>query len=141
MKRALLFLLPLGFLLAGCLKDDLDPDRLTSNPLDPGYDGPALIELVSDTTRVIYANGLPVDTLVEQTVVVRTDLLPAGTDHDLYVTLLNTGEVFDYSSELPVPTERPYHHVVAGVSYCFEYRLKVQFSLTRAFTYCTTATP
>ena len=141
MKR-LLWSIPLLVLgLSSCLKDDLDPAKLTSNPLDPDYDGPALIELVSDTTRVIFNNGLPVDTVVEQTIHINDDLLPPGTDYALYVTLVNTGEVFDYSSAVPVPQERPYHHVVAGTSYCFDYRLKVQFSLTKSYAFCTIANP
>lgn len=141
MKRALLFLLPLVLCFAGCLKDDLDPAALTSNPLDPDYDGPALVELVSDTTRIVYSGGMPVDTVVEQTVHVRTDLLAPGTDWKLYVTQVNTGEVFDYGSELPPPDDHSYHHVVAGTSYCFDYQLKVQFSLTKAWRYCTVAEP
>lgn len=141
MRRAILLMLPLALCLAGCLKDDLDLADRTSNPLDPDYDGPALIELVSDTARIVYAGGMPTDTVVEQHVHVRTDLLPPGTDYALYVTLENTGEIFDYSGTGIVPTERPYHHVVPGVSYCYDYQLKVQFSLTRAYTYCTTANP
>lgn len=141
MKRALLFLLPLALGLSGCLKDDLDPAALTSNPLDPDYNGPALIELVSDTTRIVYAGTMPLDTVVEQTVHVRTDLLAPGTDWDLYVTKVNTGEVFDYSSELPPPQDRAYHHVVPGVAYCYDYQLVVQFSRTKAWRYCTTANP
>ncbi|HMN05647.1 MAG TPA: hypothetical protein PKD45_07965 [Flavobacteriales bacterium] len=141
MKRALLFMLPMVLGLSACLKDDLDPAALTTNPLDPDYTGPALIELVSDTTRIVYQGGMPTDTVVEQTVQVRTDLLPPGTDWKLYVTLVNTGEVFDYGSELPTPEERPYHHVVPGTSYCFDYQLKVQFSLTKAWRYCTVAEP
>jgi hypothetical protein len=84
---------------------------------------------------------MPTDTVVEQQVHIRTDLLPPGTDYALYVTLVNTGQVFDYSSTGYVPADRPYHHVVPGVSYCYDYQLKVQFSLTRAYTYCTTANP
>lgn len=141
MRRALLLMLPMVLGLSACLKDDLDPTALTTNPLDPDYTGPALIELVSDTTRIVYTGGAPVDTVVEQVVQVRTDLLPPGTDWKLYATLVNTGEVFDYSSETPIPEDRPYHHVVPGTSYCFDYQLKVQFSLTKAWRYCTVAEP
>lgn len=141
MRRAFLLILLMALSLAGCLKDDLDPAKLTSNPLDPDYDGPALIELTSDTTRIVYSGGTPVDTVVEQQVHVRADLLPPGTDYTLYVTLVNTGEVFDYSGSGIVPAERPYHHVVPGVSYCYDYQLKVQFSLTKAWRYCTVAEP
>lgn len=141
MKRALLLLLPLALAFAGCLKDDLDPADLTYNPLDPDYTGPALIELTSDTTRIVFSGNTPIDTVVEQVVNIRADLLPPGTDYDLYVTLLNTGEVFDYSSLTPISEDRPYHHVIPGTSYCFQYQLKVQYSLTKAYVYCTTATP
>lgn len=139
--RAFGLLLLAALTLSACLKDDLDPGALTINPLDRDYTGPALIELVSDTTRIVYTGGMPTDTVVEQVVHVRTDLLPPGTDWKLYVTLVNTGQVFDYSSETPQPQERPYHHVVAGTSYCFDYQLKVQFSLTKAWRYCTVANP
>lgn len=141
MKRLVPLLSLLMLLSSACLKDDLDLAALTTNPLDPDYTGPALVELVSDTTRIVYQGGMPVDTVVEQTVQVRTDLLPPGTDWKLYVTLVNTGEVFDYSSETPVPAERPYHHVLPGTSYCYDYQLKVQFSLTKAWRYCTVAEP
>ena len=140
MKRALLLILPLALSLAGCLKNDVDPAKLTTNPLDPDYDGPALIELVSDTTRIVYAGGMPTDTVVEQVVHVRTDLLPSGTDYALYVTKVNTGYVYDYSD--PGTTqERAYHHVVPGVPYCYDYQLKVLFTLTKPYHYCTTANP
>lgn len=141
MRSALFLIFPLALVLSGCLKDDLDPAALTSNPLDPDYTGPALIELVSDTTRIVYSGGLPVDTVVEQTIHVREDLLPANTNWKLYVTLVNTGEVFDYGSEVPPSQDRPYHHVVSGMSYCYDYQLKVQFSLTKAWRYCTVAEP
>ncbi len=139
MKRALLFLLPVLLGLAGCMKEDIDPAKLTTNPLDPDYNGPALIELVSDTTRIVYSGGMPVDTVVEQTVHVRTDLLAPGTSWKLYVNQVNTGVVFDYSSEIPVSQDRAYHHVVPGVSYCYDYQLVVQFSRTKAWRYCTVA--
>ena len=141
MRGAWLLSLALVLALAGCLKDDLDPAGLTSNPLDPDYDGPAVIQLVSDTTRLISFGGMPTDTVVEQTVLVRADLLPPGTVYKLFVTLVNTGQVFDYSSEIPPSTDRAYHHVMAGVSYCYDYQLVVQFSKTKAYRYCTTANP
>ena len=141
MNRAFLFILPLALSLVGCLKDDLDPAKLTSNPLDQDYDGPALIELVSGTTRIVYDGLTPVDTVVEQTIQVRADLLAPGTDYKLYVTLVNTGEVFDYSSEIPPAQDRAYHHVVPGVAYCYDYQLVVQFSRTKAYRFCTTANP
>jgi hypothetical protein len=49
MKRLAPLLSLLMLLSSACLKDDLDPAALTTNPLDPDYSGPALIELVSDT--------------------------------------------------------------------------------------------
>jgi len=141
MKRTLYFIVPLVLVLSSCLKDDLNPATLTSNPLDPDYTGPALIELVSDTTRIVYSGGQPVDTVVEQTVHVRTDLLAPGTAWTLYITQVNTGQVFDYGSGLPPPSDHSYHHTTAGTSYCFDYQLKVQFSLTKAWRYCTVADP
>lgn len=141
MKRAFWLIPPLVLGLSGCLKDDLDPAKLTSNPLDPDYDGPALIERESDTTRIVFSGGTPVDTVVEQVIHVREDLLATGTDYKLYVTLVNTGEVFDYSSEIPPSQDRAYHHVVPGISYCYDYQLVVQFSKTKVYRYCTTANP
>jgi len=47
MKRALFLLLPVALGLSGCLKDDLDPAALTTNPLDPDYTGPALVGLIT----------------------------------------------------------------------------------------------
>lgn len=141
MKRALFLLLPLAIGLSGCLKDTLDPAALTSNPLDPDYTGPALIELVSDTTRIVYSGGQPVDTVVEQTIHVRTDLLAPGTTWTLYITQVNTGQVFDYGNGLPPLSDHSYHHVRSGTSYCFDYQLKVQFSLTKVWRYCTVAEP
>ncbi|MBS1937890.1 MAG: hypothetical protein JSS84_08795 [Bacteroidetes bacterium] len=141
MKRTLYFIVPMVLVLSSCLKDDLNPATLTSNPLDPDYTGPALIELVSDTTRIVYSGGQPVDTVVEQTVHVRTELLAPGTAWTLYITKMNTGQVFDYGSGLPPPSDHSYHHTTAGTSYCFDYQLKVQFSLTKAWRYCTVADP
>ncbi len=141
MKHALLLLLPLVLGLTACLKDDLDPAALTTNPLDPDYTGPALVELTSDTTRIIMFQNVAVDTIVEQFINVHSELLKPGTDWKLYVTLVNTGEVFDYSSDTPPSDTRRYHHVVPGESYCFDYQLKVQYSLTKAWRYCTVANP
>jgi len=140
MKHALIPVLLSALCLAGCLKDDLDLANRTSNPLDPDYDGPALIELVSDTTRIVYADGMPTDIVVEQQVHIRTELLPSGTDYALYVTKVNTGEVYDYSNPDTTP-DRAYHHVVPGVSYCYDYQLKVLFTLTKPYRYCTKANP
>ena len=140
MRRAVLLILPLALALAGCLKNDIDPAKLTTNPLDPDYDGPALIELVSDTVRFVYVGGMPADTVIEQHVHIRTELLPTGTDYALYVTKVNTGVVYDYSDPSTTP-DRAYHHVVPGVSYCYDYQLKVLFTLTKPYRYCTTATP
>lgn len=141
MKYALLFLLPLALGLSGCMKDELDLDALTYNPLDPDYTGPALVELVSDTTIIVVWGNQVLDTIVGQTINVRSDLLEPGTDWDLYVTLVNTGEVFDYSSDTPPSNDRWYFHVVPGESYCYDYQLKVQYSLTKAWRYCTVANP
>ncbi len=50
----------------------------------------------------------------------------------------NTGEIIDYTSDIPQP-DSTYHHVQLGTDYCYTYQLKVQYSLTKAYRYCTTA--
>lgn len=50
-------LLSVLVLLGGCLKDDVDPSTLTSNPFDPGYTGPPIFSF--DTTYVELVTGPP----------------------------------------------------------------------------------
>ncbi len=139
MKHLLLMLIVLSIGLSACLKDGVDVDALTTNGLDPDYTGPAIIELLSDTTFVVLdQQNNPVDTVLQQVVHVREELLPPGTVWDLYIVKENTGEIIDYTSDIPQP-ELTYHHVQLGMDYCYTYQLKVQYSLTKAYRYCTTA--
>ncbi len=137
-KSILLFLLPLLLSLSGCLKDDLDPAALTSNPLDRDYNGPALVVLEHDTTRLVNDPGQPAQLLVEQKVRVRTELLQPLTTWTWRVKNLTTGAVATmegssatYTASVP--------NAVAGTQYCFEYTLLVQFTATKAYSYCTVA--
>lgn len=132
----LLFLLPI--ICGSCLKDEVDIDALTTNPLDPDYTGPALIELDSASTRIVLEQGVPPDTAVVPYVHVRTDLLAPGTPWDLYIVKENTGELIDLSSDVPQP-DVEYHHAQLGTNYCWSYRLKVRYSLTKEYRFCTTA--
>jgi hypothetical protein len=125
--------------LSSCLKDEVDVTTLNTNGLDPDYQGPDIIELVSDTTVIIYdQQNQPVDTVLWQVVHVREELLPPGTFWDLYIVKENTGEIIDYTEDIPQP-QGLYDHVQLGVDYCYTYQLKVQYSLTKAYRYCTTA--
>ena len=137
MKTLALLLSIIALVCGGCLKDEVDVSKLTTNPLDPDYTGPALFELTSDSTKVIYPIGQPADTVVVQHVRVRTDLLSPGTPWTLYIVKEGTGEVVDYSYE--TPHDPLYHHVHLGASYCFTYQLKVRYSLSKAYRFCTTA--
>ncbi len=139
MMRLLPFILLLTIGLSSCLKDEVEVAALTTNGLDPDYNGPAIIELVSDTTFVVYdQQNDPIDTVVQQLIRVREDLLPPGTFWDLYIVKENTGEIIDHTEDIPQP-DSTYHHVQLGVEYCYTYHLKVQYSLTKGYRYCTTA--
>jgi hypothetical protein len=139
MKRLLPILALLSIGLSACLKDEVDVATLTTNGLDPDYSGPAIIDLISDTTIILYdQQNQPVDTVVRQLVRVNETLLPPGTIWDLYIVKENTNEIIDYTSDIPQP-DSTYHHVQLGTDYCYTYQLKVQYSLTKAYRYCTTA--
>lgn len=139
MMRLLPILALLSIGLSACLKDEVDVAALTTNGLDPDYVGPAIIDLVNDTTVILYdQQNQPVDTVVRQLVRVNEALLPPGTIWDLYIVKENTGEIIDHTSDIPQP-DSTYHHVQLGTAYCYTYQLKVQYSLTKAYRYCTTA--
>lgn len=128
-------------LFTSCYKDDIAPEALTTNPLDPDYDGPPVVQLDSATTDPFFnPDTQQMEYLLMQFIHVRTDLLPEGVDYTLHITKLNTGEVYDYSSDIP-PGSPTYYSVTPGEQYCYAYRLKVGYALTKADTYCTTAEP
>lgn len=134
--RRILLLIAVPLLLTACLKDDLDPATLTTNPLDPDYNGTPLVVLVHDTVRVLNDfNGLPVDTVFEQKVRVRTELLSPLASWTWSVKNLNTGVTTPDPSHLPEYTSTV-HHVINGSTHCFEYTLIAQFSPTKPYTYC-----
>ena len=135
--RRIFLLISIPLLLSACLKDDLEPATLTTNPLDPDYNGTPLVELVSGSVRILYNDfsGAPIDTIYEQKVRVRTDLLSPLASWTWSVKNLNTGVVTTDPSHLPDYTSTV-HHVVIGSTQCFEYTLMAQFSPTKPYSYC-----
>ncbi len=134
--KNLLLLIIVCLALTACLKDDLDTAALTTNPLDPAYDGTPLVVLVSDTVKLVDAAfPLPPDTVYQQTVRVRTELLSPLTGWSWQVTNLSTGEVVNSLSNSPTYTsEVPNAH--SGLTYCFKYTLIVQYTPTKPYTIC-----
>lgn len=137
MKNILILLSALLFLSA-CMKDELDPAALTTNPLDLAYDGTPLIVLDHDTVVVVDGPiGSPPDTVFRQTVRVRTELLSPLTSWTWQVTK-PSGQVVDYSSISPTFTSEVSNAQV-GSTYCFKYTLIVQYSPTKPYTICSVA--
>lgn len=137
MKHPAILFLGAALLSAGCYKD-LDLDELTTNPLDPDYSGPPLIELVGATTDIVYQDGVPTDTVLRQTARVRTEAIPDLTDWHLHVENPTEGSSADAGNgvtEISTTT----HHVVPGRSYCADYSVIAQFSQARIYTYCSQA--
>ena len=134
--KNLLVLLTACLLLSACLKDDLDPAKLTTNPLDPAYDGTPLVVLERDTIKLVNnPGGLPPDTVFQQTVRVRTELLSPLTDWTWQVTNQSTGEVVNSSSTSPTYTSEVSHAHI-GETYCFKYTLIVQYTPTKPYSIC-----
>jgi hypothetical protein len=137
--KTLFPLLLVSMLLSSCLKDDLDPATLTTNPLDLDYDGTPLVVLDHDTLRIVTdLNGFPIDTVLEQNVRVRTDLLPPLTGWTWTVKDLTTGVVTNTTNNSPEYTSTVYHPVI-GSTHCYEYILQVQYSPTKPYSYCSVA--
>lgn len=125
-------------LFSACLKDDLDPATLTTNPLDLAYDGTPLVVLEHDTVRITEnAQGLPQDTIFEQTVRVRTELLSPLTSWTWRITDLNTGQTWNSGSSTSYTTTITSPQL--GNTYCFQYTLIVQYAPTKPYSICSVA--
>jgi hypothetical protein len=126
-------------LFTGCIKDPV-PVPLSTNPFDPDYEGPPLVELDSSSTVVYYQDFVPVDTVLRFHFKFRRDLFPSPTSFIPVVTDLTTGTV-DPGNELVSATSWTYERsgVQPGQSYCLDVQLRVLFSDTRKWRACATA--
>lgn len=135
MKNRLALVLMLAVILPSCLKDDLDPASLTTNPLDEDYDGPALIVPGAYTVNAITdMNGDTISYDVLLVAHVRTELLPPLTSW-IWTVNGETGTNQGMDDYVKVV-----HQAVNGSTYCFDCHLTVEFYPTKSYTICTTAT-
>ncbi|MFZ1688748.1 MAG: hypothetical protein WAU70_15065 [Flavobacteriales bacterium] len=144
--KPLLFrlILPLFLLLSliGCYKDEVAQADLTTNALDPDYDGPQFLELVGDSTYRLFDNfGVPIDTVIEFKFHVRIELFPSPTAYEPFGVQVNNGATFTGPVQTPYDTEASvlHHHVVEGANYCMDVSIKSQSSSTRSYRFCATA--
>ena len=141
MKYAMTFASLLAILCSSCIKDDLAPANLTTNPIDLDYNGTPLLVLASDTVRFTTDfNGNPEDTILEQRIHVRSELLSPLTAWAWSVKNLTTGQVTTSTESGFNDAYTPIHHVVNGSTHCFEYTLYVYYFPTKPYTFCSTAT-
>lgn len=59
MMRLLSIAVLLGLLALSCGKGEVDPDRLRSNPFDPGYEGPAVFAADSTYLTIVMVGTTP----------------------------------------------------------------------------------
>lgn len=139
MKHALFLAIGCALALTSCYKDDLDLDGLTTNPLDPDYNGPAVIEFVGSSTEIILNGaGLPIDTVHRQTVHVRGDLISDMTDWSVHMESAEHG-ISTGGGPNDEDVTFTFRHVVPGRTYCGDYSLISQFSEAKVYTYCSNA--
>ena len=84
MKITACLFLALAFLLAACHKDDVDVNDLNFNPFDPGYVGPAIVELDHSYTDTYTTPGGGTIFRFNVVVQVRTDRLDHDTEYSLW---------------------------------------------------------
>ena len=121
-------------LFASCYKDDVVIDRMTTNVLDPDYDGAPLFTVLANTT-----NQTAVDT-GEQYLRIQVDStrLPYGFSYQLRVEDLGDGVVTYLPQTAPGADIFNYFNwpVLLGDTYCYDISIWVQFSSSRKEQYC-----
>ena len=121
---------------SSCVKDEINLDDLVTNPLDPDYSGPAYIS-ITNTSVDTNPDGSR-SHVIEVTV---SDAgFPAGTDYDLHVKELDSGNetvvmantfngnVFSFRNDFVT--------VGMGVDYCYEFSVWVNYSTARPESFC-----
>lgn len=136
-----LVLVGLSATFMGCYKDEVAEADLTTNAFDQDYDGPALLELTSISTIVLFNLGMPVDTVLQYDFNVRTDLFPGSTAYKLEGVPVNGEE--PYESDTQAANDQQafvwHRHVVDGQNYCMDVSIEVQGTNTKSYRFCATA--
>jgi|JI6StandDraft_1071083.scaffolds.fasta_scaffold03425_2 hypothetical protein len=134
--KAHYILLFVPLLFTSCLKDDLEPAKLTTNPFDLDYTGEPLLVLEGATVEVFYDDsGFPNDTVLEQTIRVRTELLSPLAGWTWRIKDLSTNTIVDSPSNSATFTYFA-HNVSVGSTRCFEYTLIAELTPTIPYTFC-----
>ncbi len=132
-----------AILLAGCYKDNVDVPTLNTNVYDPDYQGPAILEFVSQSTTIITVSGVPVDTMQTITVRVHEELFTSNAQVALHGHSITTSEDAETSGWIPVHMAQDrtldFHHAQLGTNYCYVCALRVQQSPAKTYTFCATA--
>ena len=128
-------------LFAGCYKDEVAEADLTSNALDPDYDGPPILELISTSTELRYDGFVVNDTVVVFNMRVRTDFFPSLISYQLEGIQTDDG-TSDLTEQLvPATTEASveHRHVLYGNEYCMDISVVSLGSNSRSYRFCGTA--
>ncbi len=136
MIKSLRILMPM-LLLCGCLKDEVDVEAMTTNPMDPENHATELVVVDSIITES-YAQGLHYRQGIH--VHVMTGSLPSGMGYTLYVR----------ESGVDVPQANvpglPQHHYIyrrslvdLGTTYCYALEVKVDGYILDAKEQCALA--
>lgn len=133
MKKVLACLM-FASMLSACYKDDVIIDRLTTNPLDPDYTGPALFTVLTDSTYE------PTSGVYEQYLKIRVDgsVLPGGLVYELRIEDQQNGNVTELVQQ-PIGAHDFEHFrsgVTLGNTYCYAISIQVQEASGRRETYC-----
>lgn len=136
-----LMVVALAFGLMGCYKDEVAEADLTTNAFDQDYDGPALVELTSTSTIVLFNLGVPVDTVLQFNFNVRTDLFPGSTAYRLQGVPVNGEELYESDTQAADDAQAFvwHRHVVDGQNYCIDVSIEVQGTNTKSYRFCATA--
>ena len=130
-----------ALLFAGCYKDEVAESDLTSNALDPDYDGPPILELISTDTELRYNGFVVIDTVVVFNMRVRTDLFPSLISYQLEGVQTNDGTSDITDQLVPTTTEASveHRHVLYGNTYCMDISVVSVGSNSRSYRFCGTA--
>jgi len=129
--------LSIVLMFTACYKDDVVIEDLTYNMFDPGYIGPAFIEVIA-----VGLQENPVDTFHQVlNIKVKSELFPNTTTYSLFVECLNDSSVEEIIQQPPDIHEFTYikPNVEQGTEYCYDLSLRVEYSNTRRDEHCYTA--
>ena len=142
MKITACLFLALAFLLAACHKDDVDVNDLNFNPFDPGYVGPAIVELDHSYTDTYTTPGGGTIFRFNVVVQVRTDRLDHDTEYSLWSRPFGSSTWYRIAHSTQVDGDEftiRYDNYSSGAEYCADYAIGTLNAYGASAAVCATA--